>query len=111
MAFADLLKQDLDGILAAGHFEESITYHHVDDTDQAVERPMKAIIEGGTPEDEILIGISARQGPSPIIVHLSKTDVPVVVARRDRLAWRGELYGVAEIRGEDSAGWRLYCVR
>jgi hypothetical protein len=112
MSFATDQQSDLDALLAAGEFGESIRYRY---NKGPISDPFNAFVtEGSLGESaagSILIGFTAESGKEPLVVTVSKTDVPQVRELIDTVEWNGTTYSVKRVIGETVAGRKLYCVK
>jgi hypothetical protein len=72
---------------------------------------VNAFVTPGYADDPNLIGVAAEGLDPPIVVQVSKTDIPTVTELKDVVLWNGKHYHVKRIIDEDAASRRLYCAR
>jgi hypothetical protein len=72
-------------------------------------RDVNAFVTPGYADDPNLIGVAAEGLTAPIVVQISKTDIPTVTELKDVVLWNGRHYTVKRIIDEDAASRRLYC--
>lgn len=74
-------------------------------------RDVNAFVTPNYSDDPNLIGVAAEGLEPPIIVQVSRTDIPTVTELKDVVLWNGKTYHVKRIIDEDAAARRLYCAR
>lgn len=98
-------------------FQERDFLHHWNDHaglafgDFAGGDTINAFVTPGYLDDPNIIGVTQEGLEPPIVVIVSKTDVPTVTEKRDRVQWNGTTYYVKRIVDEDAASRRLYCAK
>lgn len=56
------------------------------------------------------VGETTQTSTRPIMVVVSKVDVPIVREQLDEFYWKDKRYTVVDLREETAASYRCYCV-
>lgn len=107
MTFNEQVQADFDAILGFNEHSETVRYRVVG----GVFCSIVAVVTTGSVDDSELIGVVAEHTEEPIIVQVSKSDVPVVTTHDDVVEFNDKEYSVKAIIEEDPGAFRLYCVK